>query len=69
MQCIPRTRQYAYGGAPIPVYRKRLNALRADGHAAQIGRSEVDQLDGPSIPFQNHPPQNRWRDGAVPLSP
>jgi len=64
-----RTALTAAGVAPVPLHRKSLNVVRADGHADQISRSEFDQPSGPSIPFQNDPRQNWWRDGAVPQLP
>jgi len=64
-----RTALTASGLAPVPIHRKSLNVVRADGHADQIRRIEFDQAGGPSIPFQDDPRQNWWRDGAVPQLP
>jgi prepilin-type N-terminal cleavage/methylation domain-containing protein len=64
-----RTALTVAGVAPIPIHRKSLNVVRADGHADQLSRSEFDQPGGPSIPFQDDPRQNWWRDGAVPQLP
>jgi hypothetical protein len=52
---------------PSPVHRASLNVVVADGHAAQISRNEFQQPGGPSIPIQDDPNQNWWREGAVPL--
>ena len=50
---------------PSPLHRGSLNVVMADGHADQVGRSEFQQPGGPSIPVQDDPKQNWWRDGAV----
>jgi prepilin-type N-terminal cleavage/methylation domain-containing protein len=64
-----RTALVAAGVAPVPIHRKSLNVVRADGHADQLSRSEFVQPGGPSFPFQDDPRQNWWRDGAVPQLP
>jgi len=64
-----RTALTATGMAPVPLHRKSLNVVRADGHVDQISRIEFDRPGGPSIPFQDDPRQNWWRDGAVPQLP
>jgi len=50
---------------PSPLHRASLNVVLADGHAAQISRNEFQQPGGPSVPLQDEPNQNWWRDGAV----
>ena len=54
---------------PVPLQRASLNAIMADGHAEQISRADFQQPGGPSVPLQDDPKQNWWRDGAVPLLP
>jgi len=50
---------------PSPLHRVSLNVVMGDGHAAQISRNEFQQPGGPTIPLQDDPNQNWWRDGAV----
>jgi len=64
-----RTALTAAGVAPVPIHRKSLNLVRADGHADRISQIEFAQPGGPSIPFQDDPRQNWWREGAVALLP
>lgn len=64
-----RTALTAAGVAPVPIHRKSLNLVRADGHADQLSRSEFERTGGPSLPFQDDPRQNWWREGAVPVLP
>ncbi len=54
---------------PVPLHRASLNVVMADGHAAQITRSEFEQPGGPTAVLQDDPKQKWWRDGAVPLKP
>jgi prepilin-type N-terminal cleavage/methylation domain-containing protein/prepilin-type processing-associated H-X9-DG protein len=51
---------------PSPLHRGSLNIVMADGHAAQVSRNEFLGPGGASIPLQDDPKQNWWRDGAAP---
>jgi len=54
---------------PIPLHRGGLNVAQADGSGRFVGRVEFNRPGGPSIPIQDDPKQNWWREGAVELVP
>jgi prepilin-type N-terminal cleavage/methylation domain-containing protein/prepilin-type processing-associated H-X9-DG protein len=54
---------------PVPVHRRSLNVVMADGHAEQLGAGEFHRLGGAGTSYQVDPRQNWWRAGAVPELP
>ena len=50
---------------PVPVHRKSLNAVAADGHAEQVTQQEFERPGGAGTSYQIDPRLNWWRDGAV----
>ena len=50
---------------PRPVHNEGMNTVMADGHCSAVNRTEFQQPGGPTVPVQDDPRQNWWRDGAV----
>jgi prepilin-type processing-associated H-X9-DG protein len=50
---------------PIPVHRKSLNVVMADGHTEQLGPNEFARPGGAGTSYQVDPRLNWWREGAV----
>jgi len=50
---------------PVGLHRGGINIALADGSARHVSKNEFNAPGGPSIPFQDDPRQNWWRDGAV----
>lgn len=50
---------------PVPVHRKSLNAVMADGHAEQATQQDFERHGGAGTSYQIDPRLNWWRDGAV----
>jgi prepilin-type N-terminal cleavage/methylation domain-containing protein/prepilin-type processing-associated H-X9-DG protein len=54
---------------PVPVHRKSLNVVMADGHAEQMGPNEFHRPGGVGTSYQVDPRLNWWREGAMPALP
>jgi prepilin-type processing-associated H-X9-DG protein len=50
---------------PVPVHRKSLNVVMADGHTEQLGPNEFHGGGGAGTSYQVDPRLNWWREGAV----
>jgi type II secretory pathway pseudopilin PulG len=55
--------------SPFGLHRGGINTAQADGSARFVNRTEFNAPGGPSVPLQNDPRQNWWREGAVELAP
>jgi len=54
---------------PVPVHRKSLNVVMADGHTEQMGPNEFHRPGGAGTSYQVDARLNWWREGAVPELP
>jgi prepilin-type N-terminal cleavage/methylation domain-containing protein/prepilin-type processing-associated H-X9-DG protein len=54
---------------PVGLHGGGLNVALADGSARFVTRVEYNRAGGPSVPVQDDPKQNWWREGAVELAP
>src|SRR5262245_20183288 len=54
---------------PVALHAGGLNIAVGDGSARRVLRSEFNRSGGPSVPIQEDPKQNWWREGAVELAP
>src|SRR5688572_20780709 len=54
---------------PVPVHRRSLNIVMADGHMEQIGPNEFHRPGGAGTSYQVDPRLNWWREGAMPELP
>ena len=54
---------------PVPVHRRSLNVVTADGHAEQMGPKEFHRPGGAGTSYQVDVRLNWWREGAMPELP
>ena len=69
LQVTMRRALFSIPITPVPQHRGGLNVALGDGAARFLNRVEFNSTNGPSIPLQDHPRKNWWREGAVVLAP